>query len=258
MFGAIAKTYYAEKLGIDPRKIVVVSIMPCTAKKFEAKRSEMNGAFKYWQKKMNLKDSESFQDVDHVLTTREVARMMKEAGIRFTALPDEDFDQPLGISTGAGTIFGATGGVMEAALRTAYEVITGQPLAKLEFESLRGLQGIKTAEVDLNGLKIKVAVASSLSKARTLLEEVQAGKSPYTFIEIMTCPGGCIGGGGQPIPTNTETRKKRMAALYQEDQNLPIRKSHENPVVQELYKTFLDKPLGHKSHQLLHTHYKKR
>ncbi|MFA5161327.1 MAG: NADH-dependent [FeFe] hydrogenase, group A6 [Elusimicrobiales bacterium] len=258
MFGALAKTYYAEKLGVDPRNIVVVSLMPCTAKKYEARRPEMNSAFQYWKKKLNLKDGDSFQDVDYVLTTREAARMVKEAGIDFAAIPGEDFDKPLGISTGAGVIFGATGGVMEAALRTVYEVVTGKTLTKLEFESVRGMEGIKSAEVDLNGLKVKVAVAHGLGNARKLLEQIRDGKSPYHFIEIMTCDGGCLGGGGQPFTTNAETRKKRAQAIYAEDKDMPMRKSHENPAVKELYAEFLEKPLGHKSHELLHTHYTPR
>jgi iron-only hydrogenase group A len=258
MFGAVAKTYYAQKLNLDPRNLVVVSIMPCVAKKFEAKRPEMDSAFEFWKDKMNLKDSEHFPDVDFVLTTREAARMIKEAGIDFVNLADDNFDEPLGVSTGAAVIFGATGGVMEAALRTAYEVLTGKNLENIDFESVRGLQGIKTAEVDIDGMKVKVAVANSLSNARVLLEEVQAGRSPYAFIEIMTCPGGCIGGGGQPIPTDTAVRQKRMEAIYREDKNKPIRKSHQNPAVTELYKEFLGSPLGEKSHHLLHTHYHQR
>ncbi|MDD2702790.1 MAG: NADH-dependent [FeFe] hydrogenase, group A6 [Candidatus Omnitrophica bacterium] len=258
MFGALAKTYYAEKLGVDPRNIVVVSVMPCTAKKFEAVRPEMNSAFEYWKDKLHLKENEIFQDVDFVLTTREAARMVKEAGINFPYLEDEDFDEPLGISTGAAVIFGATGGVMEAALRTAYEVLAGKQLEKLDFENLRGMDGIKTAEADINGLKLKVAVAHSLGKARVLLEEVQAGKSPYAFIEIMACPGGCLGGGGQPIPTDTGIRMKRAEAIYREDKNKTIRKSHENPAVAALYKEFLGRPLGEQSHRLLHTHYHER
>ncbi|HPN66176.1 MAG TPA: NADH-dependent [FeFe] hydrogenase, group A6 [Candidatus Omnitrophota bacterium] len=240
MFGAVAKTYYAEKAGIDPKDMVVVSIMPCTAKKFEAKRPEMGN------------------DVDYVLTTREAAQMIKEAGIDFVNLPDEDFDHPLGESTGAAVIFGATGGVMEAALRTAYEVVTKKTLDRLDFKDVRGLEGIKTAEVDLDGLKVRVAVANGLGNARKLLEEVQAGKSPYHFIEIMCCPGGCLGGGGQPIPTNMEIKKKRAEAIYKEDAGKPIRKSHENPSVQAIYKEFLGEPLSEKSHHLLHTTYNKR
>ncbi|MFA5144491.1 MAG: NADH-dependent [FeFe] hydrogenase, group A6 [Candidatus Omnitrophota bacterium] len=258
MFGAIAKTYYAEKCHLDPRNIVVVSIMPCTAKKFEARRPEMKSAFGYWKDKLKLKDDEIFYDVDYVLTTREASSMIKEAGIDFVNLAGEDFDEPLGISTGAAVIFGASGGVMEAALRTAYEVLTGKKLQKLDFMELRGLNGIKVAEVDIDGLKLKVAVANSLSNARTLLEEVKAGHSPYAFIEIMTCPGGCLGGAGQPIPTDNQIRLKRMEAIYREDKNKPLRKSHENPAVQALYKEFLDRPLGEKSHHLLHTQYTQR
>ena len=258
MFGAVAKTYYAQKMGIDPRNIVVVSIMPCTAKKFEAKRPEMDSAFEFWKDRLNLKESEHFQDVDFVLTTREASRMIKESGIDFVNLADENFDEPLGVSTGAAVIFGATGGVMEAALRTAYEVLTGKMLEKIDFEAVRGLKGIKTAEIEINDMKVKVAVANSLSNARVLLDEIQQGKSPYAFIEIMTCPGGCIGGGGQPIPTNTEIRQKRMEAIYREDKNKPLRKSHENPAVKELYGDFLGEPLSEKSHHLLHTRYKER
>jgi len=258
MFGAVSKTYYAEKLKIDPRDMVVVSIMPCTAKKFEAKRPEMNSAFVYWKDKLKLNDRASFPDVDFVLTTREAARMIKEAGLDFINLPEENFDEPLGISTGAAVIFGATGGVMEAALRTAYEVLTNRSLDKLDFESVRGLKGIKTAQIDIDQLKLKVAVASSLSNARVLLDEIEQGKSEYAFIEIMTCPGGCLGGGGQPIPTNTEIRQKRMEAIYREDKFKSLRKSHENPAIVALYSEFLDKPLGEKSHHLLHTHYSKR
>lgn len=258
MFGAVSKTYYAEKLKIDPRDMVVVSIMPCTAKKFEAKRPEMNSAFVYWKDKLKLNDRASFPDVDFVLTTREAARMIKEAGLDFINLPEENFDEPLGISTGAAVIFGATGGVMEAALRTAYEVLTNRSLDKLDFESVRGLKGIKTAQIDIDQLKLKVAVASSLSNARVLLDEIEQGKSEYAFIEIMTCPGGCLGGGGQPIPTNTEIRQKRMEAIYREDKFKSLRKSHENPAIVALYSEFLGKPLGEKSHHLLHTHYSKR
>jgi iron-only hydrogenase group A len=258
MFGSIAKTYYAEKLKLDPRNIVVVSIMPCTAKKFEADRPEMNAAFHYWKEKMNLTEKENFPDVDYVLTTRELGRMITIAGINFDSLPNEEYDNPLGESTGAAVIFGATGGVMEAALRTAYEVIMKKPLEKLDFVGLRGMENIKTAEVDLNGLIVKVAVAHGLKNARVLLEEIQAGKSPYHFIEIMCCPGGCIGGGGQPIPTNLEIRKKRIDAIYCADKALKIRKSHENPEVQALYKEFLVKPLGEKSEELLHTKYCQR
>ncbi len=244
MFGAIAKTYYADKIGVRPKDMYVVSIMPCTAKKYEAVRPEMKNS--------------GIQDVDAVLTTREAARMIKEVGIDFVNLPEEDFDTPMGISTGAATIFGATGGVMEAALRTAYEVVTGKTLEEIEFKQVRGMEGIKEAEVDLDGLKLKVAAAHGLSNAKILLEEVQKGKSPYHFIEIMACPGGCLGGGGQPMPTNTKVRKARAASLYREDRGKPTRKSHKNPAIVELYKEFLGKPLGEKSHHLLHTTYTKR
>ena len=258
MFGSIAKTYYAEKLNIDPKKICVVSIMPCVAKKFEAKRPEMMSAFEYWKEKLTLNEEDKFFDVDFVLTTREAARMIKEVGINFVNLPDEDFDEPLGISTGAGVIFGATGGVMEAALRTAYEVVTGKTLERIEFEKVRGMKGIKETEVNLDGLNLKVAVAHGLSNAKVLLEQVQKGESSYHFIEIMACPGGCLGGGGQPIPTNLEIRKARARSLYQEDKNKPIRKSHQNPAIITLYKEFLGKPLSEKAHHLLHTTYTKR
>ncbi len=258
MFGAIAKTYYAEKTGIDPRNIVVVSVMPCTAKKYEAKRPEMDGAFGYWKEKMNLSENEQFYDVDAVLTTRELARMLKETGIDFTHLPEEQFDNPLGESTGAAVIFGATGGVMEAALRTAYEVFTGKTLANINFTAMRGLAGIKEAEIDLDGTKIKVAVAHTLKNARILLEQIENGTSPYTFIEVMTCPGGCLGGGGQPIPTNYEIRKIRAESIYYEDAHKGLRKSHENPEILALYNDFLKEPLGEKSHHLLHTTYVER
>lgn len=244
MFGALAKTYYPEKAEIDAAKIFSVSIMPCTAKKYECQRPEMN--------------SSGYQDVDVVLTTRELARMIKEAGIDFVNLPDEEVDAPMGIHTGAATIFGATGGVMEAAVRTAYEVVTGDPLPNIELTVVRGLEGIKEAELNLKGTKIKVAVAHGLANAKKVMDMIANGECEYHFIEIMACPGGCVGGGGQPFPTNAETRKARAEGLYRDDQNLPLRKSHENPAVQELYKEFLEKPLGHKSHELLHTHYTKR
>ncbi|MEW5952868.1 MAG: NADH-dependent [FeFe] hydrogenase, group A6 [Bacillota bacterium] len=240
MFGALAKTYYAEKAGLDPADIFVVSIMPCTAKKYEAQREEM-------------RDS-GYQDVDVVLTTRELGKMLKEAGIEFSALEEEEYDSPLGISTGAGVIFGATGGVMEAALRTAYELVTGEALPSLDLHDVRGLEGVKEASVDIKGTVLKVAVTNGLGNARKILDKVRNGEE-YHFIEIMCCPGGCIGGGGQPIPTTTEIRAKRAAGAYRADQAMVLRKSHENPAVQELYKEFLGQPLGHKSHELLHTHY---
>jgi len=258
MFGSVAKTYYAAKMGIDPRKMVVVSIMPCTAKKYEAKRPEMMSAFEHWKDKKGWSQDDAFYDVDYVLTTRELARMFKESGIQFSNLPAEEFDNPLGESTGAAVIFGATGGVMEAALRTAYEVVTSKPLANINFTAVRGMEGIKEAEVDMNGTKVKVAVAHTLGNARKLFEQIEKKESPYAFIEVMTCPGGCLGGGGQPIPTTWEIRKKRAESIYLEDSNKPIRKSHENPQITTLYKDFLKEPLGHMSHNLLHTTYEKR
>ncbi|HOP63389.1 MAG TPA: NADH-dependent [FeFe] hydrogenase, group A6 [Spirochaetota bacterium] len=256
MFGSLAKTYYAKKKGIDPAKMISVSIMPCTAKKFEAARPEMN--------------SSGFQDVDYVLTTRELGHMIRQAGLDFGKLNDEKFDSIMGESTGAAVIFGATGGVMEAALRTAYEIVTGRevPFTNLNIEPVRGLDGIKSASVKiekvkaewsfLEGAELKVAIANGLANADKLMKEVAAGKSPYHFIEIMACPGGCIGGGGQPIPTSKEIRQKRVDAIYVADSDLPIRKSHENPEIQMIYKEFLHEPLGHHSHELLHTHYTPR
>lgn len=250
MFGSIAKTYYADKIGVKREDIYVVSIMPCTAKKFEAQRPEMM--------------SSGVRDVDAVLTTREVAQMIKDAGVDFVNLPDEDFDEPLGISTGAAAIFGVTGGVMEAALRTAYEVVTGKSLGEVEFGQVRGMQGIREAEIDLDGMNLKVAIAHGLSNAKVLLEQIQGGESPYHFIEVMACPGGCLGGGGQPMPkgaikpTNMKIREARAASLYVEDKNKSIRKSHENPAIIALYKEFLGEPLSEKAHHLLHTTYTKR
>ncbi len=245
MFGALAKTYYAEKIGVKPENMFCVSIMPCTAKKLEAGREEMAV-------------NEGIPDVDAVLTTREAAQMMREMGVEFQNLPDEEFDAPLGISTGAGVIFGATGGVMEAALRTVYEVVTGDELADVNFTAVRGLQGVKEATVKVGDLDVKVAVASGLSNARKIMDLMMEGKADYHFIEIMCCPGGCIGGGGQPIPTNDEIRRKRIEAIYREDEGLPMRKSHQNPAVMELYKEYLGEPLGLKSHKLLHTKYTAR
>jgi NADP-reducing hydrogenase subunit HndD len=245
MFGALAKSYYAEKIGVKPENMYVVSIMPCTAKKLEAGREEMSV-------------NEGIPDVDAVLTTREAAQMMREMGVEFQNLPDEEFDAPLGISTGAAVIFGATGGVMEAALRTVYEVVTGEELADVNFTAVRGLQGVKEATVKVGDLDVKVAVASGLSNARKLMDLMMEGKADYHFIEIMCCPGGCIGGGGQPIPTNDEIRRKRIEAIYREDEGLPIRKSHQNPAVIALYEEYLGEPLGHKSHKLLHTKYTAR
>ena len=237
MFGAVAKTYYAERVGIDPKNIVSVSIMPCTAKKFEASRPELG--------------RDGYQDVDYVLTTRELAKLIRYEGLDLKHLPESDFDSPLGTSTGAGAIFGTTGGVMEAALRTAYELITGETLEKLDFEAVRGFEGIKEATIDLNGTPLKVAVAHTLKNAEKLMEHAE----DYAFIEVMACPGGCIGGGGQPIGTNNEIRKKRIQALYDLDKSLPLRKSHENPEVQAIYRNYFGKPLSQKAHDLLHTHY---
>ncbi|MEA2055226.1 MAG: NADH-dependent [FeFe] hydrogenase, group A6 [Candidatus Thermoplasmatota archaeon] len=244
MFGSLTKTYYAEKAGIDSEKIVSVSIMPCTAKKFEAQRPEM--------------DDSEYQDVDYVLTTRELARMIKEAGIDFASLPDEPADPLMGLYSGAGTIFGATGGVMEAALRTAHKLVTGKELKNLDIKPVRGMKGVRTATVNVDGLEVKVAVAHGLGNARELLDEARAGKSPYHFIEIMACPGGCVGGGGQPVSFDMHLRETRGQVLYKEDKDLPYRTSHENPSIKKVYEDFLEKPLGEKSHHLLHTHYTKR
>lgn len=245
MFGALAKGYYAEKIGKKPEDIYSVSIMPCTAKKFEADRDEM------------MVDGKN-PDVDVVLTTRELGKMLRQAGVDFDKLEEEEYDAPFGLSTGAAVIFGATGGVMEAALRTVYEVVTGETLEALDFKVVRGLEGIKEAEVDLAGTKVKVAVAHSLSNARKIMELIKEGKADYAFIEIMCCPGGCIGGGGQPFGGTDELRLKRIDAIYKADKDLPLRKSHENPAVTQLYEEFLKEPLGEKSHHLLHTHYKDR
>jgi iron-only hydrogenase group A len=268
MFGALAKTYYAQAAGLDPASIRLASIMPCTAKKHEAKRPEMRGAWEYWKEKSaagakgpaaaGAAEGAPYYDVDWALTTRELARMIVRAGIQIERLPEEDFDDPLGRSTGAATIFGTTGGVMEAALRTVYEVVTGAALPSLEFESVRGLEGIKMAEVDLAGTKVRVAVAHTLKNARVILDEIAAGKSPYHFIEVMTCPGGCIGGGGQMVRVDQAKRLARNAAMYAEDRRLGLRKSHENPSVKALYTEFLGEPLGHLSHELLHTAYSRR
>jgi iron-only hydrogenase group A len=253
MFGSLAKTYWAQKTGTDPSRVVVVSIMPCTAKKFEAKRPEMRDAWAWWKGK-GRSDAPYF-DVDFALTTRELARMIKRAGIDFTGLPDEQFDNPLGSSTGAATIFGTTGGVMEAALRTAYEVAVGKPLASLELAAVRGFDGIKEATIDVAGTPLRVAVAHTLKNARVILDGIAAGTSPYAFVEIMSCPGGCIGGGGQPIAPTWLKREQRRTAIYTEDRSLPLRKSHQNPEIKALYTEFLGAPLGHESHGLLHTEY---
>jgi len=256
MLGALIKTYYADKLGIDPKNIFVVSVMPCTAKKFEITRPEMY--------------NNGLPNVDAVLTTRELARMIKDSGIDFKSLDNMTFDSPLGLSSGAADIFGTTGGVMEAALRTVYEVITGRelPFYKLHVKPIMGLKQIKEAELKiekplpeysyLDGVELKIAVTSGLSGAAKLMKEIADGTSPYHFIEIMGCPGGCISGGGQPRPVNDEIRQKRLEAIYREDEGKPIRKSHENTAIKKLYEEFLISPLGYKSHELLHTHYKER
>jgi len=255
MFGALAKTYYADKIGKKPEDIIVVSIMPCTAKKYEAQRPEMyqNG----------------IADVDYVLTTRELGRMIKQAGIDFRNLPDGVMDAPMGISSGAGDIFANTGGVMEAAIRTVYEVVTGRelPTINLHVEPLMGLEGLKKASITftdtlpewsfLEGIEVKVGVAHSLSNARRILDAVKQGEE-FHFIEVMTCAGGCIGGGGQPRYTDDSVRKKRINAIYQEDEGKKLRKSHENPEIKQIYEEFLGSPLGEKSHQLLHTHYQSK
>jgi iron-only hydrogenase group A len=244
MFGALAKTYYAKKAGIDPASIFVVSIMPCTAKKFEAARPEMNAS--------------GYRDVDVVLTSRELGRMFRESGLDWGRLADEEFDDPLGRSTGAAAIFGATGGVMEAALRTAYELVTKKELKNLDFVAVRGMTKIKEATIDLDGTKINVAVAHGLGNAKELLERIKRGEKTYHFVEIMACPGGCIGGGGQPIKTTNAVREQRIDAIYREDKRMSLRKSHENPAITQIYAEFLGAPLGHKSHELLHTHYTAR
>ena len=241
MFGAVAKTVYPKVAGVSPDDIVTVAIMPCTAKKAEIQRKEM------------LRDGK--QDVDYVLTTRELIKLIKSVGLTFNDLPESDFDSPLGEATGAGAIFGATGGVMEAALRTVYEKATGKTLEKIDFEDVRGMQGIKEATVDLGSRTVHIAVAHTLKNAAKLMKDVRSGTSPYDFIEVMACPGGCVGGGGQPIGTTRAVTRERIKAIYEIDKSLPRRKSHENPVIQKLYADHLDAPLSEKAHALLHTHY---
>ena len=253
MFGAVAKTFYAEKIGRKPEDMVVVSVMPCTAKKYEAQRPEMN--------------SSGYQDVDIVLTTRELGRMIRQAGLDFDQLEDGVMDSPLGQSSGAADIFGNTGGVMEAALRTVYEIVTGKdfPFPKLHVTPIAGLQGVKEASVKiestvpdwdfLKGVELKVAVVHGLSNVKKLMEKIISGEATYHFIEVMCCPGGCIGGGGQPRLTDDKVRNARISALYREDEGKKLRKSHENPDIKKIYEEFLKKPLGEKSHELLHTHY---
>jgi len=242
MFGPIAKEYFGKKLGIARENLIVVSIMPCLAKKYECQRDEF---------KVN-----GDPDVNYSISTRELAHLIKQSNIDFNSLPNEDFDNPLGESTGAAVIFGNTGGVIEAACRTAYELYTGKKLAKVEFDELRGMENIRHATLDFDGLPINIGIAHGLGNARKLLEDIRAGKNQFHAIEIMACPGGCIGGGGQPYHHgNSEILKKRAAAIYREDAGKPIRKSHENPFIIELYKEFLGKPLSERSHHLLHTHY---
>ena len=249
MFGAIIKSYYAEKNNIDPKNIYVVSVMPCIAKKFERQRNEMQNNGLY--------------DVDAVITTRELSRMIKQANIEFTKLEDTQFDAPMGEATGAGAIFGTTGGVMEAALRTAQDTLTGEDLDKIDFTAVRGGDGIKKADVNIAGKDIKVVAASGLANAQKILEEIKKGTADYQFVEIMACPGGCIMGGGQPIKSSkirskVDVRKLRADALYDIDEKSVIRKSHQNPVIKKIYKEFLEKPGSHIAHELLHTHYVER
>ena len=250
MFGAVMKTYYAKANNLDPKNIYVVSCMPCTAKKEEILRDDQAAS--------------GYPDVDVVLTTRELARLIKKYGINFNNLPNEQFDDPIGYGTTAGLIFGATGGVMEAALRTVYEIVTGKTLEKLDFEAVRGVEGIKEATVDLAGKTIKVAAVNTLSKAREVMEKIKNGECDYTFIEVMACPGGCVNGGGQPIVSSellnkgVDPRALRAAAIYKMDKDSPIRKSHENPVVKKLYAEYFEKPGSHIAHEVLHTTYVKR
>ncbi len=246
MFGAITKTYYAQKMGIDPKDIFCVSIMPCTAKKFEVDREDQSAA--------------GVPDVDVALTTRELARMIKRAGLMFQNLPDEEFDAPLGESTGAAVIFGATGGVMEAALRTAVETLTGESLPKVDFTEVRGTDGIKEATYNVGGMEVKAAVCSGLANARTLLDRIKNGEANYHIVEVMACPGGCVNGGGQPtqpasVRNFVDLKALRAKALYQMDADMPLRKSHENPAIKEVYENFLEKPGSHKAHEILHTSY---
>lgn len=242
MFGSIAKTWWAQKMGIPREKLVVVSIMPCLAKKYECDRAEFK--------------TDGNPDVDYSITTRELARLIKRANISFTLLPDMDFDLPLGASTGAGVIFGTTGGVMEAALRTVYELYTGKPLKSVNFQSVRGMDGVRRATVDLDGFQLKVGIAHGLGNARHLLEDIRHGRNEYHAIEIMACPGGCIGGGGQPLHHgHSEVLYARANALYKEDAGKTVRKSHENPYIRQLYSEFLGKPLSEEAEHLLHTRY---
>lgn len=251
MFGSVAKTYYADKIGVDPENIFVVSVMPCTAKKFEAERVDHSAV-------------RGIPDIDASVTVRELARMIRKAGINFRMIPDSEFDSPFGLASGAGTIFGATGGVMEAALRTAYEVVTGKELTDFAtFKAVRGVEGVKEATYDLDGTKVSVAVASGLANAKKVLEMVKSGEEKYDFIEIMACPGGCVNGGGQPIvPASVrnfeDIRALRAAGLYKDDENLPVRKSHKNPDITAIYEELFGEPGSHKAHDILHTGYTAR
>lgn len=249
MFGALLKTYYAEKENIDPKKMYVVSVMPCIAKKFEGKREELS--------------NDGMQDVDNVITTRELARMIKQANIDLAKLPEDTFDDPMGEATGAAAIFGTTGGVMEAALRTAQDTLTGEDLKEIDFEAVRGEKGIKRATVEVAGKEIKIVVVSGLANARKIMEEIKAGNADYQFVEIMACPGGCIMGGGQSIKSaktrlEHDIRKLRADCLYSIDEKSTIRKSHENPVIKKIYEDYLGEPLSEKAHHLLHTHYSEK
>ena len=249
MFGAIIKSYYAKKVGIDPEKIYTVSVMPCIAKKFERQRPEMQ--------------VDGLYDVDNVITTRELSRMIKQANIEFEKLEDSEFDNPMGKATGAGAIFGTTGGVMEAALRTAQDTLTGKSLDKIEFKQVRGGKGIKKATIEIAGKPIKVVAASGLENARIILDEIKSGKADYQFVEIMACPGGCIMGGGQPIKSSkirseVDIRKLRADSIYSIDEKSTIRKSHENPILKKIYEEYLEKPGSYRAEKLLHTNYKKR
>ncbi len=249
MFGAIMKSYYAEKQGIDPADIFVVSVMPCTAKKFESKREELS--------------STGYPDVDAVVTTRELGKMIKQSGIDFVKLPDGEFDAPFGIGSGAAAIFGTTGGVMEAALRTVADILTGEDIKQIEYNAVRGMKGIKEASLQIAGKKVRIAVVSGLGNARKLLDKIRAGEVQYEFIEIMGCPGGCVTGGGQPIVSSKikmdiDVHAARAAAIYAEDESMEVRKSYKNPIVKKIYEDYFIEPCGHLSHKLLHTHYKQR
>jgi iron only hydrogenase large subunit-like protein len=241
MEGAVLKTYYAKKMGLNPKDVFVVSIMPCTVKKYESARPELN--------------EEYMPDVDAVLTTRELVRFFKLAGIDFTDLDEEEFDNPLGESTGAAAIFGASGGVMEAALRTAYYYITNKHLENIDLEDVRGFDGVKEATIAIDGLNINVAVVNGIGNVAPVLEEIRQGKSKYHFVEVMTCPGGCINGGGQPIHQKPEKVVKRMKVLYEIDKKMAHRRSYENEALKTIYKEFFIEPGSHKSHEILHTHY---